>query len=95
MNYLSGVFKNIHGATTNPKLFSDPIGKKLNGLISDWQAAKYNQISSQELPQLQKEIIENLSCDQFYAYQVCMAIILGRVDNDLAQLDVGGLLHAR
>ena len=81
--------------TTSQDSFSGPIGKILNSLVSDWQMDKYNQILSSEFPQLPKEVIENLSRDQFYAYQICMAIILGRVDNDLALLKAGGLLHAR
>ena len=63
--------------------------------MSDWQVVKFKPFSSIEFPQLPKEGIENLSSVEFYVYQICWALISGNLNNDLAQLEVGGLSHAR
>ena len=90
---LTHAFKHLDGVTASPDSFSGPIGKKHNGLISDWKVTQFNPISSSEFPLLPKEVSDQLSSDQFYAYQICMAVISGRVDNDFAQLEVGGMSH--
>ena len=68
------VFKDLDGVSLSPDSFSGPIGKKLNGLVSDWQVVNFKPFSFIEFPQLPKEVIENLSSDQFYAYQICWAL---------------------
>ena len=45
-------------------------------------------MSNSELRQLTSEIVKDLSNDQFYAYKICQAVILGAVDEDLKQLHV-------
>ena len=92
---LRHVFKHLDGVSASPDSFSGPIGKELNGLVSDWKVVNFRPLSSIEFPYLPQEVIQNLSSDQFYAYQICRAVISGKIENDLAQLEVGGLSHAR
>ena len=63
--------------------------------MSDWKVVNFRPLSSIEYPYLPQEVIQNLSSDQFYTYQICRAVISGKVENDLAQLEVGELSHAR
>ena len=79
----------------SPDSFSGPIGKDLNGLVSGWQMLKYRPLSSTGFCKLPKEIVENLSSHQFYEYRVWWTVMSATPDNDLAQLTVGGLSHAR
>ena len=92
---LRHVFKHLDGVSASPDSFSGPIGKELNGLVSDWKVVNFRSLSSIEFPYLPQEVIQNLSSDQFYTYQICRAVISRKVENDLAQLEVGGLSHAR
>ena len=92
---LRHVFKHLDSVSASPDSFSGPIGKELNGLVSDWKVVNFRPLSSIEFSYLPQEVIQNLSSDQFYAYQICRAIISGKVENDLAQLEVGRLSHAR
>ena len=39
--------------------------------------------------------MDDLSSDQYYAYRICSAIMLGSVDANLEFLKVGGLNHSR
>ena len=92
---LRHVFKHLDGVSASPDIFPGPISKELNGLVSDWKVVNFRPLSSNEFPYLPQEVIQNLSSDQFYAYQICRAVISGKVENDLAQLEVGRLSHAR
>jgi len=70
-------FKQLDGVSTNPDSFSGPIGKELNGLISNWSVVNFRSLSSTEFQQLPGEVAENLSSDQYYAYKICLAVITG------------------
>ena len=67
---LRRVFEHLDDIPLHPSSFSGPIGKELNGLLSDWQVRKFTPLSSIDFPQLPKEVIENMSSDQFYAHQI-------------------------
>ena len=40
-------------------------------------------------------LMDDLSSDQYYAYRICSAIMLGSVDANLEFLEVGELSHSR
>ena len=44
-------------------------------LVSDWKVVNFRPLSSIEFPYLPQEVIQNLSSDQFYAHQICRAVI--------------------
>ena len=39
--------------------------------------------------------MDDLSSDQYYAYRICSAVMLGSIDANLEFLEVGGLNHSR
>ena len=60
---LRHVFKHLGGVSASPDSFSGPIGKELNGLVSDWKVVNFRPLSSIEFPYLPQEVIQNLSSD--------------------------------
>ena len=40
------------------------------------------------------KLFDDLNSDQYYAYRICFAIMLGSVDANLEFLEVGGLNHS-
>ena len=92
---LRHVFSALDGTTTGPNSFSGPIGKHLNGAVSDWKVVKYKPIPNPKFPFLPNPVVEDLSSDQYYAYRICSAVMLGTIDTGLELLEVGGLSHSR
>ena len=89
------VFVTLDGRTTSPDKFGGPIGSLLNGNVSEWEVVKFKAIPYDEFPVLPDDVIDDLSTDQYYAYQICTAVISGKVDEDLALLECGPLNHSR
>ena len=47
---LRHAFKRLGGVSLSPDFLSDPIGKELNGLVSDWQVVNSRPFSSINFP---------------------------------------------
>lgn len=92
---LRHVFLTLDGPTKGPDSFSGEIGRNLSGCVSEWDVTKFKPISNPNFPQLQNEIIDDLSTDQYYAYRICWAVILGHIDTDLEMLEIGHICHSR
>ena len=92
---LRHVFIAIDGPTTGPESWSGPIGSQLGGCVSDWEPVKFKRIPNAKFPVLPNDVIDDLSSDQYYAYRLCMCIMLGDVDDDLALMECGPLCHSR
>ena len=60
-----------------------------------WGIENFQPIPNAEFPELSTEIVEDLRNDQFHAHNICQAVISCVVDEDLRQLQVGGLCHSR
>ena len=56
---------------------------------------KFKSIPNPKFPVIPKSAMDDLSSDQYYAYRICSAIMLGSVDANLEFLEVGGLNHSR
>ena len=56
---------------------------------------KFKSIPNPKLPVIPNSLMDDLSSDQFYAYRICSAVIMGSVDANLEFLEVGGLNHSR
>ena len=95
MSFLSDVFQNLDGVTSGPDFFSGTIGRQFNGAVCQWKAVKFKSISNPKFPVIPNSLIDDLSSDQYYAYRICSAVILGSVDANLEFLEVGGLNHSR
>ena len=85
----------MDGVTKSPDTFSGPIGKCLNGSVSDWEVVDFKRIINPRFPEIPPDVVQNLSTDQYYGYSMSTAVMLGEVDEDLALLEVGELFHAR
>ena len=91
---LRHVFQNLDGVTSGPDFFSGPIGRQLNGTVSEWKVVKFKSINP-KFPVIPNSLTDDLSSDQYYAYRVCSAVMLGSIDANLEFLEVGGLNHSR
>ena len=80
---LRHVFQNLDGVTSRPDSFSGPIGRQLNGAVSEWKVVKFKSIPNPKFPVISKSLMDDLSSDQYYAYRICSAVILGSVDANL------------
>jgi len=92
---LRHVFASIDGPTVSADSFAGPIGKKLKGAVSEWKVAKFESIPNSQFPVLPITVVEDLSSDQYYAYKICIAVMSGNLDSDLAQLEIGPMIHSR
>ena len=88
------VFQNLDGITCGPDSFSGPIGKQLNDAISEWKVVKFRSIPNPKFPVIANSLVDDFSSDQFYAYRICSAVMLGSVDANLEFLEVGGLSYS-
>ena len=46
-------------------------------------------------PTLPEQVVSDLSTDQVYAYSICWILIRGKVDDDLAYVQVGPIVHSK
>ena len=56
---------------------------------------KFKFIPNIKFPVIPKSLMDDISSDQYYAYRICSAVMLGSVDVNLKFLKVGGLNHSR
>ena len=91
---LRHVFQNLDGVTFGPNSFSGPIGKQLNGAFSEWKVVKFKSISNPKFLVISNSLMDDLSSDQYYAYMIFSAVMLGSVDANLEFLEVGRLNHS-
>ena len=70
---LCHVFTALDGSTISQDSFCGPIGKK-------WD--EFKSIPNQNFPILPNKTINDLCTDQYYAYKICWAVILGKIESD-------------
>ena len=92
---LRHVFQNLDGVTSGPDSFSGPIGRQLNGAVSEWKVVTFKSIPNPKFPVIPNSLMDDLSSNQYYAYRICSAVMLGSVDANLEFFEVGGLNHSR
>ena len=83
-----------YGPTNSPDSFTGPIGKKLDGCVSKWPIANFKNIPNVHFPDIPHSVVDELSSEQHYAYRICMAIMVGLVDEDLHFLKVEPIVHS-
>ena len=91
---LRHVFMELDGTTNSPDSFTGSIGKQLDGCVSEWLVVKFKNIPNVHFPDIPQSVVDELSSDQHYAYRICMAVIVGSVDEDLQFLEVGPIVHS-
>jgi len=92
---LRHIFKTLDGTTKSPSSFSGPIGKELSGSVTEWDVVKFKPIPNSDFPVLPPLLLDSLSTDQFYAYNICWEIIQGNNETDIQFLEIGELCHSR
>ena len=89
------IFTTLDGTTKSPDSFSGPIGKQLNGDVSDWKVVRFKSIPNRDFQVIPEDVVADLSNNQYNSYRLCNAVISGRVDSELARLEIGPLFHSR
>ena len=94
---LRHLFRYLNGPTTGPTAFSGAIGKAFQTCDKN-PVVRFEPIESRE--PLQLTDVDDLSTDQNYLYEICLAVSSGQFHNDLAYKYPGnkaehysGLLH--
>ena len=62
---LRHVFQNLDGVISGPDSFSAPIGRQLNGAVSEWKVVKFKSIPNPKFPVIPNSLMDDLSGDQY------------------------------
>ena len=93
---LRHLIQDLDGKTTSDNTFSGPLGKALDNVVNLDINPKFPPITIGEpLIDLEQHIVEDLSSDQKYAYKIVQAIRAGKVPVELANMDIGPVVHSR
>ena len=85
----------LDGITKIPDCFSCPIGSKVGGCVSDWPVVKFKNIPNPHFPELPQCVVEDLSTDQKFAYQVYTSVVIGLIEPDLQYFEVKLIVQSR
>ena len=83
------VFYYYDGKPSGPEHWRGPIGRRIKESVSNLVVVDFQPIQFSEFPSLPDDIVADLSWDQKYLYRICMALIHGTVDDDLAAIEPG------
>lgn len=92
---LRHLFKTLDGSTSGPLSFSGPIGSELKHCEEKSIVNFENIACYHDMPELSEDVLDDLSCDQKYLYEIIKAITTGIVPQDLSERKPGPLNHAR
>ena len=88
------LFDAIDGKTTGPATFAGEIGKQMKNKVHQLQLVTFQAVFS-DIPQLSSQAVNDLSTDQRYLYEMCQAVSMGKVSEELGRRSPGALHHAR
>lgn len=91
---LRHIFHYLDGATTGPRSFTGEIGKAIQS-CEKLPVVNFQAIPDISLPVLPAHVLDDLSSDQKYLYNICQALQSGNCSADLAQVQPGTLSHSR
>ena len=77
------IFQKLDGSTSGPRSFLENLDQQMNGNVKVLSVANFKPIRNEEFPNLFDKVIGPLSSNQYYALQMCKAVISGDVDEDL------------
>ncbi len=60
------VFQNLDGVTSRPDSFSGPIGRQLNGAVSEWKVVKFKSISNPKFSLIPNSLMDDLFLIKVY-----------------------------
>lgn len=90
---LRHLFSTLDGPTSGPKEYSGPIGKQLVGCETKTPVS-FCAVAG-NLPDLPRNVIDDLSTDQKYLYQMSNAVSTGFCAPELANRQPGKMAHSR
>ena len=91
---LRELFIMLHGVTPDPKSFSGPTGTKLVGQLEREPVVSFQAMPG-NIPELEPEIVHDLSTDQHILYLLATGVIAGHIPSELAGRKIGPLNMAR
>ena len=83
------VFYFYDGKTKGPEHWTGPVGRSIKATVSTLPVVAFQQIPSPDFPSLPDVVVDDLSWDQKYLYRICLAVITGSVEDDLAAIEPG------
>ena len=86
----------LDGPTKSDTGFQGPCGKVLSSVTELPINVKFKELNNgSDLIELPDEVVKDLSADQKYGYEICVAIKSGIVPDRLANLEIGPVNHSR
>ncbi|ESO04220.1 hypothetical protein HELRODRAFT_172570 [Helobdella robusta] len=89
----SAVLVDVDGCTSGPREYPEPIEKQL--ATCENKTTLLFQPLTGHLPDLTKNVVNELSIDQKYLYEICQAVLTGSCSPELANRQPGNLSHSR
>lgn len=90
---LRHLFLTLDGCTSGPREYSGTIGKQL-AACENKTTVSFRAVSG-NLPDLSKNVVDELSTDQKYLYEICQAVSTGSCSPELANRKPGKMAHSR
>lgn len=90
---LRHLFMNLDGCTTGPREYSGPIGKQLSG-CENKSTVNFCAVAG-NLSEFPKNVVDKLSTDQKYLYELCQVVSTGFCTLELANRQPGKMVHSR
>ena len=91
---LRHLFERIDGKTSGPNSFKGVIGKELHSDFTSKPIVVYDPICG-KTQYINCDVLNNLSTDQKYLYNICHAVQSGICSSELASMKPGPIHHAR
>ena len=88
---LRALVRELDGGTTGPTSLKGPIGSTLEEDLTELDVVDFKKIPNPDFPILEESVVNDLSKDQKYTYDVRHAIIQGYFPPDLANREPGPL----
>lgn len=93
MSYHFVIYSSSDGCISGPREYSGPIGKQLAD-CENKTAVSFRAVAG-NLPDLPKNVVDELSTDQKYLYETCQAVSTGSCTLELANRKPGKMAHSR
>ena len=91
---LRALFGHFDGKTSGPNSFKGPLGKSLEGDLTQPNTVCFARIKHNDFYQLPEEVARELSSDEEYLYDICWGVIEENVE-DFTLRQAGPLCHTR
>lgn len=84
------------GPTKGPSSHQGPISKAIHDpQLNERPIVEFEKIDCPDFPVLPEEVHKDLSTDQLYLYDICQALVSGKVDDSLAARSLGEMILSR